>query len=181
MEMESIYFQPLRAPALQDGKPDSEEGSFVQVTREYLSYLYFADKRPWVVAFSGGKDSTVLLQLVYEMVIELRDRATKPVFVISSDTRVEPPNIAEYMERTTNCIEAHARSYQLPVYVQLVRPQPDESFWGKLIGKGYPSPTRWFRWCTSSMKIRPARRVIDQIIREYGSVVATFGNTAHRE
>jgi len=175
METEAMDFDPGSGPPVQDGGSGLEETSLLQATRKYMIDLYLADKRPWVVAFSGGKDSTVLLQLVYEMLIEHKHSATKPVYVVSSDTRVEPPNIADYIERTTSCIEAHARSHHFPVHVRLVSPRPDESFWGKLIGKGYPSPTRWFRWCTSSMKIRPARRIIDEIISEHGSVVLLLG------
>lgn|GEM_PF-3472983 len=51
-----------------------------------LESLYFADTRRWVIAFSDGKDSTVVLQLVFEMLVELGDKAKKPIVVLSSDT-----------------------------------------------------------------------------------------------
>ncbi len=146
-----------------------------QITREYLLQQYFADQRPWVVAFSGGKDSTLLLQLIYEMLLDLKEKAKKPVFVISSDTQVEPPNISDYLWKMLDLIRNNAEKQRIPVSVDLVRPLPEESFWGKLIGKGYPSPTRWFRWCTSSMKIKPSRRLIEKIIRKHGSVILFLG------
>jgi DNA sulfur modification protein DndC len=148
--------------------PDAE-------TKAGLLHLYRSDDRPWIVAFSGGKDSTLVLQLVFEMLIENRRFINKPVFVISSDTGVEPPNIAAYLKKTLQMVEDAAKNHNLPLHVRTVQPSPEESFWGKLIGKGYPSPTRWFRWCTASMKIRPSRREIKRVIRDYGSVILLLG------
>lgn len=144
-------------------------------TLELLIKEFHADDRPWVVAYSGGKDSTLVLQLVYEAMLQLENGFKKPIFVISSDTRVEAPNISRYVEHTLKLVESNAQARGLPLKVRLVKPTAEESFWGKLVGKGYPSPTRWFRWCTSNMKIKPSRRAIDEITRQYGSVVLLLG------
>ena len=152
------------------------EGSPETRAREYLSLLYQRDDRPWVVAYSGGKDSTAVLHLVYSIILELGKAATKPVFVISSDTRVEAPNIVAYIESVLAAVGRHAEHASLPVTTEIVRPAANESFWGKLIGLGYPSPTRWFRWCTTNMKIKPSRRAIDKITAQYGSVVLLLGS-----
>ncbi|MCG6859802.1 MAG: DNA phosphorothioation system sulfurtransferase DndC, partial [Chromatiaceae bacterium] len=113
-----------------------------------LKALYFQDRRPWVVAFSGGKDSTVVLQLVYTLLLDLGARAEKPVFVIASDTGVEAPNVSAYLASTLTAIRSGARRAGLNLEVHLVKPEVEQTFWSKLIGQGYPSPTRWFRWCT---------------------------------
>lgn len=147
----------------------------IQKTQKELLSLYQADDRPWVIAFSGGKDSTVLLQLVYEMLLENKTTVFKTVLVLCSDTGVEPPNVFAYLKTTLHNIIRHSNKLALPLNVKIIHPQPEESFWGMLIGKGYPSPTRWFRWCTSRMKIRPARKVIEQITKEYGSVILLLG------
>lgn len=152
-----------------------EHLDLAQAVRQDLQRLYESDSRPWVVAFSGGKDSTLVLQLVYELLAELGNRAHKPVFVVSTDTRVEAPNISDYVRQVHVLIGEHARSQRLPLETRLVEPKPEQSFWGKLIGHGYPSPTRWFRWCTSNMKIKPARAAIDEITRAYGSVILLLG------
>lgn len=149
--------------------------NLVKETRGHLLSLYEQDDRPWVVAFSGGKDSTLVLQLVIEMLTELGNDARKPVFVVCSDTRVEAPNISRYLHDLLDRIKAHADQTRMPVRVVLVEPKPEQSFWGKLIGHGYPSPTRWFRWCTSNMKIKPAREAIGEITRRYGSVILLLG------
>lgn len=140
-----------------------------------LSDLYFADSRPWVVAFSGGKDSTVLLQLVFNLLLGLGAHATKQVWVLSSDTQVEAPNVAAFVTATIERIQQASDELSLPLTSKLVKPKPEESYWGKLIGKGYPPPSRWFRWCTSNMKIKPSRRVIEDITREHGSVILLLG------
>ncbi|MBC2712974.1 MAG: DNA phosphorothioation system sulfurtransferase DndC [Desulfosarcina sp.] len=152
----------------------------VEQTKEELLSLYNSDARPWVIAFSGGKDSTVLLHLIYEMLLENRETVSKPVIVLCSDTGVEPPNVLTYIKKTLRSIIQHSNKHALPLNVKLIRPLPEESFWGMLIGKGYPSPTRWFRWCTSRMKIRPARKIIEKIAKEYGSVILLLG-TRHDE
>jgi len=140
-----------------------------------LEELYFQDHRPWVVAFSGGKDSTVLLQLVYELLQGLGERANKPMYVVASDTGVEAPNVSAYLASTLSAIRAGARKAGLNLEVHLVKPEVDQTFWSKLIGQGYPSPTRWFRWCTTNMKIKPSRRLIEAITRRHGSVILMLG------
>ncbi len=152
-----------------------QEGTALAKSRRYLYDLYRADRRPWIIAFSGGKDSTLVLQLVIELLHKLDDSEYKRIYVLTTDTRVEAPNITHYVEETLRKISDHAKASSLPVKTILVKPNPEESFWGKLIGKGYPSPTRWFRWCTSNMKIKPARRAIESITREYGSVILLLG------
>jgi len=147
----------------------------LESTKENLINNYLADQRPWVVAFSGGKDSTLVLQLVYEMLLDKRVKVRKPIYIISSDTLVEPPNISSYLSKTLELIKQNAQALNLAINVNIVTPSVEERFWSKIIGKGYPTPTWWFRWCTSYMKIRPSRRAIAQITRKHGSVILLLG------
>ncbi|SBT05842.1 putative sulfurtransferase DndC [Candidatus Propionivibrio aalborgensis] len=149
--------------------------SMIDSVQASLESQYLADDRPWVVAFSGGKDSTLVLQLVFNMLLGLGKRATKPIFVLSSDTQVEAPNVAAYVTAAMDTIQRAATALQIPISTILVRPTPAESYWGKLIGKGYPPPSRWFRWCTSNMKIKPSRRAIENITHNHGSVILLLG------
>lgn len=148
----------------------------LQATRDALRESYLSDSRPWVVAYSGGKDSTTVLQLVYELLLDLGPRAIKPIHIIVSDTMVEAPNVEEYIDQCLNAIRRHAASAGLEaVNVHHVQPPNDQTFWANLIGRGYPSPTRTFRWCTTKIKIRPARKVIDRIVAEQGSAILLLG------
>ena len=141
-----------------------------------LQEQFLSDDRPWVVAYSGGKDSTLVLQLVVEALQELGPRARKPIYVISSDTRVEAPQVIGYVGRVLNAVESFARMEQLAIRSEIVRPTVEQGFWTKLIGLGYPPPTRWFRWCTSNMKIKPSRAKIEEISRVHGSVILLLGS-----
>lgn len=149
--------------------------TYLTETRAILRDNFLADNRPWVVAYSGGKDSTLVLQLVYEMLLSLTPEQQKPVHIISSDTRVEAPNIEEYLQNSLMQLEQHARTSSLDLSVHLVKPEIEDSFWSLIIGKGYPPPNRWFRWCTTKLKIRPVRKVIDEITSEHGSVILLIG------
>ena len=145
-------------------------------TLDFLHKQYLEDERPWVVAYSGGKDSTLVLQLVFELLLELGETARKPVYVLSSDTQVEAPNVASYVKKALTDIQRAAQLRHLKLYTELVEPELDEGFWSKMIGKGYPPPNRWFRWCTSSMKIKPSRRAVEQITKKHGSVILMLGS-----
>ncbi len=149
--------------------------AYLSDTRAILRENFLADNRPWVVAYSGGKDSTLVLQLVYGMLLSLTPEQQKPVHIISSDTRVEAPNIEEYLQNSLMQLEQHARTSSLDLTVHLVKPEIEDSFWSLIIGKGYPPPNRWFRWCTTKLKIRPVRKVIDEITSEHGSVILLIG------
>ncbi|TAN51874.1 MAG: DNA phosphorothioation system sulfurtransferase DndC [Methylococcaceae bacterium] len=155
--------------------PTSLSEFHVQRSQKLLQDNFLADSRPWVVAYSGGKDSTLVLQLVYEMLLDLPVQRLKPVYVIASDTRVEVPAIEAYLAERIQTLTAHAAHSGLPLYPRLVTPGPEQDFWYNLIGKGYPPPTRWFRWCTSKMKIKPVKASIENIITEYGSVILLLG------
>ena len=141
-----------------------------------LQDQYVMDNRPWVVAYSGGKDSTLVLQLVIEALRNLGSRATKPLYIVSSDTLVEAPHVIGYVERVLSAVGEFAKMEQLAILSEVVRPNVEQRFWTKLIGLGYPPPTRWFRWCTSNMKIKPSRQMIEEICKSHGSVILLLGS-----
>lgn len=145
-------------------------------TRTQLIENYLADRRPWVVAYSGGKDSTLVLQLVYEMLLSLPKDKLKPVHIIASDTLVEAPIVIDYVNANLSNLDRHSQTSSLDLSVHLVQPDVQQSFWTNIIGKGYPPPNRWFRWCTTKLKIKPVRKVIEEIAASgIGSVVLLLG------
>ena len=76
---------------------------------EELRHAYLADRRPWMVGFSGGKDSTCLAQLLYYMLARLpAAKRSKPVYVLASDTRVEVPSISLRIRRELERMSAAA-------------------------------------------------------------------------
>lgn len=136
-----------------------------------------ADKncRPWIIGFSGGKDSTVLLMLTWIAMQELRDEGTelrRRVYVVCNDTMVENPVIEEYVTTVLFEIGKAAQEQHLPVQVVTTTPQLEDTFWSCVIGKGYPVPNNAFRFCTEKMKIKPTSKFItDQVVADGEAIV----------
>lgn len=138
--------------------------------------VYLADKRPWVIGYSGGKDSTCALQLIWKAVEKLpKKKREKPIFVLSSDTLVETPVIVNYIDETLNAINEAATEQDMPITAQKVVPDVTDSFWVNLIGRGYPAPSNRFRWCTERLKIDPANAFIKKQVAQFGEVVMILG------
>ncbi|MEO1264040.1 MAG: DNA phosphorothioation system sulfurtransferase DndC, partial [Bacteroidota bacterium] len=132
--------------------------------------------KPWIVGFSGGKDSTMLLQLVWYALMKVKPRQRKrPIHVICNNTLVENPQILEYVEKVLKKIEKAAHIQKLPITVSQTTPRIEDSFWINLIGKGYPAPNNMFRWCTERLKISPTSRFILEKINENGEVIILLG------
>lgn len=58
------------------------------------------DAEPWIVAYSGGKDSTLLLQLVWEVAAAAEPARRRPIYVVSNDTLVESPLVIDHLRRS---------------------------------------------------------------------------------
>lgn len=144
--------------------------------KKEIKQVYLADHRPWVIGFSGGKDSTAVVQLVFEALSELkREDLRKKIFVISSDTLIETPLIITSLNANLLRIQEKALDQGLPIETHKVRPSFDKSFWSLLIGRGYPSPRQKFRWCTDRLKIEPANKFILDKISNFGEVIMVLG------
>ena len=133
-------------------------------------------KTPWIIGFSGGKDSTLLAQLVFEMLLDLPpSQRTRDVHLVANDTLVESPVLARHLDDVLARIAAAVGPLRLPVVVAKTTPEEDETFWVNLIGRGYPSPSRVFRWCTDRMKIRPTTRYIQAQVSAAGQAILLLG------
>lgn len=139
--------------------------------------VYRGDKRPWILGFSGGKDSTCMIQLVWNALEKLpKSELTKQIYVISSDTLVESPKIVETVTGSLERMEAAAKKSHLPLETNLVRPVLDDTFWVCMIGKGYPAPSNTFRWCTDRLKIKSANKFIEDKVSEHGEIIMVLGS-----
>ena len=142
-----------------------------EIRQIYLSYPY-----PWVVGYSGGKDSTTALQLVWYALAGLPpEQRQKPVYVISTDTLVETPVIVDYIDDTLRRIGEQAVKCEMPFRTEKLKPVLNDTYWVNLIGRGYPAPTNIFRWCTERLKINPSNRFILDRVAESGEVLLVLG------
>ncbi|MCW3072886.1 MAG: sulfurtransferase [Bacteroidetes bacterium] len=139
-------------------------------------YLHDDNPRPWIIGFSGGKDSTLLLQLVWNALSKIKEVSwSRDIYVVCNDTLVENPRIVDFIERTLKSVEKAAIRQDMPVHVIRTRPRLEDTFWLNLIGKGYPAPSNMFRWCTERLKINPTTRFITEKISEKGEAIILLG------
>ncbi|RBN49473.1 DNA phosphorothioation system sulfurtransferase DndC [Flavobacterium psychrolimnae] len=140
-------------------------------------FLFDDSKRPWIIGFSGGKDSTMLLQVVWRSLLKIDPilRQTRRIYVVCNDTLVENPRIVKFINATLDKIQEAAIQYELPITVHQTTPQLEESFWVKLIGLGYPAPNKFYRWCTERLKINPTTKFITEKINENGEAIILLG------
>ena len=155
---------------------------FVKIIDELVDQFEFADssERPWIIGFSGGKDSTVLLTLVWMALLKLKEtipnyKFKRNVYVVCNDTLVENPIITSYVDDVLIAIEKSAVQNGLPLFVKKTTPKLEQTFWINVIGKGYPVPNNAFRWCTDKLKIRPTSSFLHEQIDEKGEAIVLLG------
>lgn len=154
-----------------------------KIIAEIIDQYTYADEtdRPWIIGFSGGKDSTVLLMLVWIALRRVKEsfsnsyQLRRPVHVVCNDTMVENPIIETYVDEVLSKIETSAREQNLPIFVKKTTPKLDESFWVNVIGRGYPVPNNTFRWCTDKLKIKPTASFLSEQIDVKGEAIVLIG------
>ena len=141
-----------------------------------VAELYESDHIPWVIGYSGGKDSTAALQLVWLALSKLpKEKLNKPVYVISTDTLVENPIVALWVSNSLDRINEAANEQGIPFTAHRLTPEIRNTFWVNLIGRGYPAPRPKFRWCTERLKIMPSTRFISSISQNFGEAIVVLG------
>ena len=152
-------------------------GATVAALLDEVASLYAADEIPWVVGYSGGKDSTAVLQLVWGAIASLPEPSRlKPVYVISTDTLVENPIVALWVSKSLERMAKAACAQGLPITSHRLKPEVENTFWVNLIGRGYPAPRPKFRWCTERLKIMPSTRFITSVVERHGEAILVLGS-----
>lgn len=144
---------------------------------EEMRLVYLHDQRPWMLGFSGGKDSTLLCQLTFEMLKTLKpEERHKKIYIVTSDTMVENPIVKAYMHRMSDAINKASNTEQLNVEAHILYPELRQTFWSLVIGLGYPTPEApGFRWCTERLKINPSNKFTYDTIKKDGEIVILLG------
>lgn len=138
--------------------------------------LYLQDSIPWVIGYSGGKDSSAVLQLVWMSIEALpEEKRLKEVHVITTDTLVENPVVSRWVINSLNRMEANAKQKELPISTHLLTPDVESTFWVNLLGRGYPAPRNNFRWCTDRLKIKPSNTYIKELVKKHGEAILLLG------
>jgi len=148
----------------------------IQKLTEEIQELYCLDAIPWILGFSGGKDSSTVLQLVWNAIATLPpEKRTKTIHVITTDTLVENPIVSTWVRKSLERMQAAAQEQGLPIEPHLLQPEVKDTFWVNLIGKGYPAPRNQFRWCTVRLKINPSNRFVRDLVRANGETILVLG------
>ncbi len=129
-------------------------------TIQRITAAYRHNSEPWIIGYSGGKDSTAVVKLVFQSLLRVRERGT-PITVIYCDTGVEVPMAAALARKALSGLDREARKFNLPITTRVLSPPLQERFFVKVIGRGYPPPTDKFRWCTDRLRIDPVSRFLE--------------------
>lgn len=149
-------------------------GDVVHAVR--TEYLSDSQDYPWIIGFSGGKDSTVVAQAVFEALLQVPpSQRRRHVHFVSNDTLVESPMVMAHLAKVQSAIASMVESFRLPVTVITTKPALDKTFWTLLIGRGYPSPNQSMRWCTDRLKIQPTSRYILDNVSAHGAAIVVLG------
>ena len=148
----------------------------IQALTTEIQELYCLDEIPWIIGVSWGKDSSTVLQLVWNAIANLpADKRTKTIHVITTDTQVENPIVSAWVRKSSQRLKLAAKEQGMPIEPHLLQPVIQDTFWVNLIGKGYPAPRNQFRWCTPRLKINPANQFIREIVRANGETILVLG------
>ena len=143
-----------------------------------IKHYYLNDPRPFGFGFSGGKDSTVAVDLGVKALMEIPEELrTKQVYVQFSDTGREMGNSIEAINRALNRLELFAINNNLPIVIKRVHPIKTETFLVLFLGKGYQLYEQ--RWCTDRLKIRPQVKLLKELSQKHSDgIIAVVGTRA---
>jgi DNA sulfur modification protein DndC len=150
---------------------------FAEIVSEIRQeYLATQQNYPWIVGFSGGKDSTLVAHAVFDALLSVPpSKRTRHVHIVSNDTLVESPLVVAHLHATQSVIQTAAQNLRLPIMVITTQPDLEQSFWVNLIGRGYPTPNQTMRWCTDRLKIQPSTRYILDSVSACGAAIILLG------
>ena len=141
-----------------------------------IQNLYLSDDIPWMIGYSGGKDSTAAVQLVWMAIESLPEsKRRKTIHIMNTDTLVESPVVSKWVEKSLEAMKIEADKKNLPFIPERLTPDYDNTFWVNLIGRGYPFPRMKYRWCTDRLKIKPVNNFIKTKIAQHGEIILVLG------
>ncbi len=143
---------------------------------EEIQSVYLRYSIPFVIAYSGGKDSTLALLLWWLAIAALpTEQRTKPIHIVSSNTGVEQPDLIARLKTSLARINQAARVQGLPFTAVEVGPPLIDAFLVCLIGKRWSAPQQTTRWCTERLKTLPNARYVKSIIADNGRCIVVLG------
>ncbi len=126
----------------------------------------------WVIAWSGGKDSTATLVTVLLLITTGMVQQPKSLTVLYADTRQELPPLAASAEALMVYVRRRFGNW---VRVERATAPLDKRFLVYILGRGVPPPNNnTLRWCTRQIKVDPMAASIERIIEGLPGTVLTI-------
>ncbi|MFK5951032.1 MAG: phosphoadenosine phosphosulfate reductase family protein [Methylococcales bacterium] len=119
-------------------------------------------------ATSYGRDSTCVLILVLKAARELKAEgiAFHPIYVMTSDTGIELPNMTMLVYSELEKVKSFAKRYDLPVFVEIGKPYLASSWVMRIIGQGkLPVWPGCSQDCTFEYKIQVQNRLRKSVLK----------------
>jgi DNA sulfur modification protein DndC len=116
----------------------------------------------WVIAYSGGKDSTTVVTLIAHAIETGQIASPKSLTAMYADTGTEVPPLHQAAMETLTALE------KAGIQTRVVRPELDKRFFVYMLGRGVTPPSNTFRWCTGKLKTEPMNRVMRAAYEQFG-------------
>lgn len=131
-----------------------------QTVQHIIETLKANAKKVCTLGYSTGKDSSVMLDLVFRAY--LKDPDLPQLNILYANTGLEAPTMARYVRGQINRVKLFIEENNLPVTFHETFPLPERSMWGRIIGHGYMMPlAKVAHWCTESLKLTPMKRKME--------------------
>lgn len=147
-------------------------GADMEITLASLR-SYAAAHDDWVMAWSGGKDSTALITLVIYLIESGQLAQPKTLTILYADTRQELPPLQAAAEQIMEGLRRRGNYIRF----EIVRAPMDKRFLVYILGRGVPPPNNnTLRWCTRQIKVDPMAAAVEARIAEIdGNVLMLTG------
>lgn len=133
----------------------------IEITTASLN-AYAAAYKHWVIAYSGGKDSSCVATLVPQLIANGNIPRPESLTILYADTRMELPPLQN------SAMAVMDRLRELGCDARVVLPAMEDRFFVYMFGRGVPPPSNTFRWCTSQIKIEPMMAALADLRQQYG-------------
>lgn len=158
---------PRSTPGLFSGDHRASVGECVdQTVANMLAHAAGYDH--WILAYSGGKDSSTVVTLIVTLLQMGVLERPKTLTVMYADTRAELPPLQAAAR------EMMARLRVMGITVLEVCAPMDERFFVYMFGRGVPPPSNTFRWCTPQIKVEPMTAAIREHVGRLGGRALTI-------
>lgn len=109
----------------------------------------------WQVAYSGGKDSSVLTAILFKALLMLKpEQRKRKVYITTAQTNLDlttDPTKQREIMRMRKVITL----FNLPVEIVEVEGETEDNLLYLIVGMGYPLATKGALYCTDRMKLEP--------------------------